>query len=320
VEEIRVAGKSIEVLVKKGTIDFDFELMKSQLEEVLKMYGGCVFNEDNLAGAKKEIADLRKQQKALDKCRIEVSKDFNSTAEEFGAKMKEAVKLFDKPISELDGQVQIFEEKKKAEKQAKVTEVYNKHCEGLEEYLPIAKYYDSRWNNVTNALSSIEEEIIALAGSTVVSINTIKSTGSDAIEKALEKFKLDLSLANAMTYINQFEQQKAEIEKKAIEQARIEVEERIRKEEREKIQAEQNHQRELEEIDRKAKEELAAAVEQAKSEVKEQAVAEILEVKEFVPNAETQTRTYRISGTNGELEQVEMYINSIGANYKLLIL
>ena len=119
-EEIRVAGKSIEVLVKKGTIDFDFELMKSQLEEVLKMYGGCVFNEDNLAGAKKEIADLRKQQKALDKCRIEVTKEFNSTAEEFGTKMKEAVKLFDKPISELDSQVQIFEEKKKLKSRQKL--------------------------------------------------------------------------------------------------------------------------------------------------------------------------------------------------------
>src|SRR5574344_278766 len=119
-EEIKVAGKSIEVLVKKGTIDFDFELMKSQLEEVLKMYGGCVFSEDNLAAAKKEIADLRKQQKALDKCRIEVIKEFNSTAEEFGVKMKEAVKLFDKPISELDGQVQEFEEKRKVEKHEQV--------------------------------------------------------------------------------------------------------------------------------------------------------------------------------------------------------
>ena len=69
-EEIRVAGKSIEVLVKKGTIDFDFELIKSQLEEVLKMYGGCVFNEDNLPGAKKEIADLRKQQKALERYKV----------------------------------------------------------------------------------------------------------------------------------------------------------------------------------------------------------------------------------------------------------
>ena len=123
-----------------------------------------------------------------------------------------------------------------------------------------------------------------------------------------------------MTYINQFEQQKAEIEKKAIESARVAAEEKIRREEREKIETEQRHARELEEIDRKAKEELAAAVEQAKAEVKEQAVAEILEIKEFIPCVETQIRTYRIAGTNEELEQVEMYINSIGANYKLLIL
>ena len=135
----------------------------------------------------------------------------------------------------------------------------------------------------------------------------IKQSNSDCVPTALEKFKLDLSLSNAMTYINQYEQQKAEIEKKAIESARIAAEEKNkkrRKKEKKKIETEQRHARELEEIDRKAKEELAAAVEQAKAEVKEQAVAEILlEVKEFVPNAETQTRTYRISGTNEELEQ-----------------
>ena len=312
--------EEIKVLQKKGSIEFDYEGTKKRLAELLSVYGGCVFNEDNLAGAKQELATLRSQKEEFNARRIEVKKEYNTVSEEFDRQAKEVIALFNKPIDEIKSQVDIFTEKKKAEKQEKVTEVYNKHCEGIEEYLPISKFYDQKWNNASATLAKIEEEIINLAGSTLESITMIKQSNSDCVPTALEKFKLDLSLSNAMTYINQYEQQKAEIEKKAIESARIAAEEKIRREEREKIEIEQRHSRELEEIDRRAKEELAAAIEQAKAEVKEQAVAEILEVKEFIPCAETQIRTYRISGTNEELEQVEMYINSIGANYKLLIL
>jgi len=233
-------GNELEVKVKQqlGVISFNFKEIKDNLTEMMELYKDAKFTEETSVTAKKEAATLKKIKKALSDRRIEVKKEFMKPCDDFEARVKELTALIDEPIELIDNQVKVFEEKKKAEKKQKIQDAYNDLIGEMGEYLPLVKIYDSKWENNSVSMKSIKEEIEQVVSSTDMAVNTIKGMNSEVVPKALEQYKQNLSLADAISYINKHEQMKVEILAKE-EEKRKDEEERKRIAEENRIKAEE---------------------------------------------------------------------------------
>lgn len=360
---------------KPGKISTNFDDVKAELATQMEIYKELEVTEDNKQERKKDVATLRKIKKALDDRRIEVKKEFMVPYDDFEAKVKELTTLIDEPIKLIDEQVKVFDEQQKNKKKEDIKKAYQELIGEVGEYLPLSKIYNSKWENVSTTMKSIREEMEEAISSTVMAIDTIKGMNSEVVPQALEQYKKDLSLANAISYINKHEQIKAEIlakeEKKRkeeeerrrraeeerireLERKRVAEEERIREEarqkaieeERQRIAEEERQKAEAEAEIRRAEEEKLRAIEQAKAEptpepveddmqeepfIEESFIEEPFSVSDEEPFSEEPFEVadelpfvavgkvranFTIVGTFEELEQVEMYLDSIGLTWE----
>lgn len=312
-----------------GKIQFNFEELKENLSNMMELYKDAKFSEDTTVAAKKEVATLRKIKKALDTRRIEIKKEYMQPYDDFEIKVKELKCLIDEPIELIDKQVKAFEKKKKEEKRESIEEMYKDLIGNMQEYLPLTKIYNNKWENASVSMKSIQEEMDQAISSTTMAVQTIQGMNSDVTDKALEQYKQDLSLANAISYINKHEQMKAEIlakeeqkRKAEEERKRKEEEERIREEERKRVAEEERIRKEAEQKaieeerkrvaeEEKAKENLSDSLEKPFTEAQFENKDEL----PFVTVGEVKA-TFTVVGTPKELEQIEMYLNSIGMTFE----
>lgn len=344
----------IVVKQKPGIISTNFEEIKAELSAQMEVYKELEVTEENKPERKKDIATLRKMKKALDDRRIEVKKQYLKPYDDFEAKVKELTALIDDPIELIDNQVKVFEESQKVKKKQNIKNSYQELIGEMGEYLPLDRIYNNKWENVSVTMKTIREEMEDAISSTVMAVTTIKGMNSEAVPQALELYKKDLSLANAITYVNRYEQQKTEIlareeqKRKEEEEHRRRVEEeRIRELERKRVAEEE---RIREEARRKAIEEERQRVEAEKQKAdKEKARNSIQEVHADIPPIQEDIpeepfavedeepftdeafiteepfeselpfitvgeikSTFTVVGTFEEIEQVELYLNSIG--------
>ena len=153
----------------------------------------------------------------------------------FEPKVKELINLFDEPITLIDGQVKAFEEDRIAQKKALIEAIYTELVGDLADIIPLERIYNPKWENATTKEKAIREEVLAQATAARIALDTIRGMRSDAESKALDVYKQTLSLPEAISCINAYEAQKAEILRKEQERQREEELERIRREEREKL-------------------------------------------------------------------------------------
>ena len=305
------------VTQQAGVITCNFVTVKAYLDGVLEEYRGAVFTEESKTYAKKLVASLRSDKKALlDKLK-EVKAEFMEPYNAFEAQVKELAGMYDEPINFINDQVTAFEEKRREEKRALIAEIYEADMsalgEDVREYLPLEKIYDSRWENATCKKKEIEQDIIVKIGSTKQAVECISAMNSDAVPEALKRYKNDFDLAAAMAYVNNYERQKVEILKKEEERKRQEEIERVRREEREKLLAEQRAQEEKERALRLAEEEKQRAVEEAKA----QAAQEVIDSLIPEENGEDSSfYSYTMFMTPSEKEKLELYMNSVGIDWE----
>lgn len=233
---------------QKGVITGNFEELKTALEAKMKDYENVVYTVDTAKTAKKDIAELRKLKTALESKRKEIKKTWNDPYTDFENKVKELIAVIDKPIEEINSQIETFERQRIAEKKEKIEAAYKEIFAGIEEYASLDKIYDPKWENSTTSMKSIRERMVTLQTAVSNSISTIKNMKSDAVEDALKIYKNTGDLATALAHITQYENQKAEI----LEKQRLEEQERQRKSEEERIRKEEQAKLEAE---RKAEEE-----------------------------------------------------------------
>ena len=309
-----------------GAINCDFESVKKRLQERLQDYKGAVFTEESKTFAKAELANLRNEKKEFSDRVKEVKTAYMQPYLDFEGKAKELIALYDEPINLIDDQIKAFEEKRKAEKQAKIADLYQMHAGGLEAYIPLQKIYNPKWENATMKEKDLVAEISNLAEATRSAIATIRGMQSEAEEKALEIYKENLSLPEAMTYITNYEKQKQEIIAREQERRKKEEEERIRREERERLEEQRRIKEEQEAAIRKAEEEKEAALrrieeEKAAAIEKARAEAEQAVIESLTPNVDAgdaDLYEYRIELTKDAKEKLETYMDSVGIEWELM--
>jgi hypothetical protein len=350
----------LQIKVKQsiGKIEFNFEESKAILTENLKEYKGIIITSDTVGKEKKEVAYLRSQIKVLEDARKKTKKECLKPYEEFEPKEKEMVSLIEDAVKWKNDQLEVFENKRIEEKKEKIQKLYEKVIGDLEKYLPLSKLYNTKWENSSTTMKSVQDEMETVISSTDMAINTIKGMNSEVVDKALEQFKQDLSLANAIAYITNHDRLKAEIlakeeqkRKDEEERKRLAENERVRAEERERIAEEERIKKEAIEEERKraakeievveefispqndevdnafiadgeplAEEEPFEAEEEPLEFTEEEPFAEeksfdITEELPFAIEGEITTR-FIVVGTIEEMEQIEIYMNSIGVIFE----
>lgn len=238
-----------------GKINCNFAEIEAYAQEVKTRYSGIVVTEDSVAESKKDIASLRKLYKNLDDARKQVKERYMEPYQEFEKQIRESLEKIQEPIAELDEQVKEFERQRKEEKKQKIEQFFEELAGDMKEYLSLEKIYDKKWENKTTSYMAIREDIKQVVDSCRMAVGTIKSMNSEAVEEALKRYKLDMSLTNAISFINAYEARKAQIlqkekERLEAEQKRREEQEAKRREEEQRKAAEQEAERREEEPDR----------------------------------------------------------------------
>lgn len=309
-EEVRTI-----ITQESAKISCNFEQAKKAIQGTLEEYKGAVFTEESKTYAKKHVANLRAQKKALQDSLRDEKKKYMQPWDTFEAQAKQLIEMYDEPINLINGQVQAFEENRIEKKKQLIAQIYADMVpDRLAEYIPLEQIYNQRWENATVKEKEIRREILELLEKTRKDIETIESMESDAVLKALSMYQTNLDLTEAVSYINSYERQKQEILVKEQERRRLEEEERIRRGERERMLAEQRAKEEKEEVARQAEAEKAAAVEQAKAEGAQEAIDSLIpDIGE-----EANLYEYRISLSDNAKVKLEMYMDSVGIEWELM--
>lgn len=310
---------------QEGAVSCNFEEVEAYIKDLLKEYDGAIFTEESKGYAKKELAKLRAEKKELNDNLRDAKKKYLAPWDAFEPKVKELINLFDEPITLIDGQVKAFEEDRIAQKKALIEAIYTELVGDLADIIPLERIYNPKWENATMKEKAIREEVVAQATAARIALDTIHGMRSDAETKALDVFKQTLSLPEAISCINAYEAQKAEILRKEQERQREEELERIRREEREKLEAERKalEEREaqrraaeeaIEEQRRQLEAEKQAAVEQAR----ETGAQEVIESLTPDAEADTQLYEYRVALSKKGKEAFEMYLDSVGIDWEMI--
>lgn len=329
-------------------ISCNFEQVREAIQETLAEYEGAVFTEDSKALAKKHVASLRAQKKALQDNLRNAEKKYMVPWDEIKSQANELIAMYDKPINLINGQVQEFEENRIAKKKELVRNLYGELVpRELREYIPLARIYNRKWENATAKERDIRNEISNAAEKAQKDIAAITRMDSEAVAHALSLYRESLDLTEAITYINNYERQKQEILAREQERSRREEEERVRREERGRMLAEQQAREEKEAAIRKAEmekqealrlaeEEKAEALKRAELEREEQARRAEAEKAAAVEQAKAEAAQevidsmipdlgdgtclyeYRIALSADAKEKLEMFMDSVGIEWEMI--
>lgn len=288
-----------EVVQTAGVINANFEEYEQQIKAEVSEYEGALFTEDSKAFGKKVIAEMRKKRASVVEATRQVKTEWLKPYDEFKVQVDGLLQYVDKHINDIDSQLKEMEAVRVAKRKADIKALYDSVIGEMLEYLPLEKIYDLKWENASVKLPAVKKAMIEAIGKVYEEVTTIKNMDSEVIPKALEMYKRDLSLANAVKYINNYESQRLEILRREEEKKRDLEIERIRREERERVAQEQ----------------------QIREAARRDTVEELKTVDETLAGVwpvepEAKRVIYTVLGTESELEELETALNSLGLYFE----
>lgn len=211
----------------------NFEELKKDLQEKVSKYENVIYNDNEIAQAKKDRADLNKLKKAINDKRIAMEKEYMQPFNEFKAKVNEILALLDKPILAIDTQVKNYEAQLAEAKKQWIEATFKQKSPF--NWIKLEQIYNSKWLNSSFSKNAIEEEMdlsFSMIETELKSIDTL-----DYKEQALEVYKETLSLSMALDKVKQIkdldkileeQKAKAEIKEEIKEEPKPEVKEEVK--------------------------------------------------------------------------------------------
>lgn len=217
----------VRVVNRIGTIEDNLDAVEASIRKRVEEYGSMAVTEDTVKEGKQSLADIRKEKAALDKERKEIKAQWMKPYFAFEERAKKIIALYDAPIEAINSQLKQYEALQKEEKRKKIQSVYDDVKGEYEDWLPLERIYDTKWENKSYSPKKIKEDMERLFGQLEVSISTIKFMDSEFEADALDVLKETGSLQDAITEINELQKQK----RRFMEQARLEAERGCQEEE-----------------------------------------------------------------------------------------
>ena len=197
-------------------IQWNYAEVKAWIEDGLARYKGVVYDETQIAEAKKDRANLNKLVQALDAKRKEMKAMYLAPYEEFEAQAKELIAMVKEQAAAIDTQVKAYDDRRREEKLEKIkAELYAPMIDGLGDLVPYEKLHEPRWLNVTCSVSTIGTEMAQKIERIVAGLEAIdKLDLDDALtEQAKTTFLKDFDLAAAIKQTERILQQRAALER-----------------------------------------------------------------------------------------------------------
>ena len=291
-------------------IDFNYEVLKVELEQGLKKYENLVYSDNTIKEAKTDRATLNKLRKALEDKRKEMKKLYLEPYEAFEEKIKDLVAMVDAPMLAIDAQVKNYEQIKKDEKLESIKSFYLDKVGDLEKLVPFDRIYNTKWLNATYKEADVHNEIDDLfvkVDADLAVIDELKSKYETQIKTIyLKSYDLTAALQEKKNLEDQAEKQ-AEYKRiqaeKAAEQKRLQ-EEREAKAKAEKEAREQRHQQYQQETP-----EPIVTQQPASSEAYQAQEAELPKIEPAAPIEEQlHMLDFRVWGTLNQLKALQQFL------------
>lgn len=215
----------IEQVAIPEKIAFNYEELKQELSDKVKMYETLVYTDDQIKNAKADRADLNRLKKALNDERIRREKEYMQPFNAFKAQINEIIGIIDKPVALIDKQVKEYEEQQRQEKKKKIEGYF--FTGESPEWLTLPMIWDDKWLNASVSMKSIQAEIDSRIATVENDLATLSELPEFAFE-AIETYKTTLDLNKSIAEGHRL----SEIQKRKAEQERIRAEqEKARQEE-----------------------------------------------------------------------------------------
>ena len=198
----------ISPLQKMEAIKFNYEELKGGLTASLERYQNLVYTPENIKEAKDDRATLNALKKSLNDEKIKIKKEFMVPYDDFEAKIKELIELVDKPASEIDKQVKVFEEQEKAKKREAIKTIYSENIGAYAELISLEKLYDPRWENKTYKETDITKEIQDVVKKADSDLKVIVDLKSEFEFQIKDTYFKTLDLGQALIENQRLEKQK----------------------------------------------------------------------------------------------------------------
>lgn len=196
-------------------IEWNYPELKKWVEDGLAAYKGRVYTDDNIAMAKQDRANLNKLADAIDTKRKEMKAVYLEPYTEFEAQAKELTALVKAQADEIAAQIKAYDDFRKAEKQAKITELYFDKIGDLAALVPYERLHNPKWLNVTTSMTAIEDELTTRIDSIRAGLATIDKVGieSEIVGQIKSLFLKTFDLAAALSEVERIEAERAELER-----------------------------------------------------------------------------------------------------------
>lgn len=230
-----------------GTITDNLDAVEASIMEKVEEYKKTVVTEDTIKDSKQLLADIRKEKQGLDDERKSIKKAWMGPYDTFEKRVKKIISLYDEPVDAINSQLEEYDSQRRDEKRIEINNIYNIVKGDMEEWLPLEKIYNPKWENATYSNKKIREDMETLFGQLEVSISTIKSVSSEFEEESLAVLKETGDLQTAFEEMNSRKRMKEEILAKE-EKKRLEAEQKKKEQEvQETVKQQENQEQAVQE-------------------------------------------------------------------------
>ena len=147
-------------------ISGNFEEMQLELQNMMQAYSGLEVTESNLPERKKDIATLRKIKSAIEDKRKSAKKDYEKPFKAFEAECKKLTGIIDKEIDRINADMDVYEQKRKADKKILISQLYAQNIGEYADYIPLESVYRPQWENKTYTeiaiINDIQEAVLTV--------------------------------------------------------------------------------------------------------------------------------------------------------------
>lgn len=158
-----------------GTIKWNFEALKMELEEILEQYRGLVYTEHTKKDAKKDRADLNKLKKEIQAKQKQCKEACLAPYKAIEDDIKELIEMVEKQSAEVDECVKTFEENAKAKKRIDIKEYYDIKAKPLGKLADrlYSKIYNPKWENATVKEKNYQEDIVITVNKLIADLRQV---------------------------------------------------------------------------------------------------------------------------------------------------
>ena len=124
---------------------FNYEDLKQQLTEECHAYTNLVVTEDAIAPAKRDLADLRRLDKALNDERLRIQREYMKPFDNFKDRVDELRGIIKNAETNIDRQLKEFDEAQAAKKQEEIKELFSSM--GFQPFVKLEQIWNPKWMN-----------------------------------------------------------------------------------------------------------------------------------------------------------------------------